>query len=62
MTIEPAPTEDCEPHAVSTEVQKAQRFASIGMSLRHSGHFLVVTGGGGENRAISRVTGITTAK
>ena len=45
--------------------QCAQRRASMGISLRHSGHFLVVgsTGAGALRiRATSRLTGVTTKK
>src|SRR6266576_6091352 len=45
--------------------QCAQRLASIGISLRHSGHFLVVTGGVGSSlcmRARRALTGVTTKK
>src|SRR5580704_932294 len=45
--------------------QWAQRFASIGISLRHSGHFLVVGSAGAgafRMRAIRRFTGVTTKK
>jgi hypothetical protein len=46
-------------------VQCAQRLASIGISLRHSGHFLVVGSAGGGSffiRAINQLTGTTTKK
>src|SRR5580704_15803872 len=45
--------------------QWAQRFASIGISLRHTGHFLVVGSAGAgafRMRAIRRFTGVTTKK
>src|SRR3954454_24114699 len=38
--------------SVSGEVQKAQRRAAIGTSLRHSGHFLVVGSGATSPRRI----------
>ena len=43
-------------------VQKAQRFAWIGISLRHSGHFFVVGSAGGSlrEREMSALTGSTT--
>src|SRR5207249_3648006 len=46
------------------DVQKAQRRASMGISLRHSGHFLVVGSIGGCLRAreTSALTGVTTKK
>jgi hypothetical protein len=43
----------------------AQRLASIGISLRHSGHFLVVGAGAGWSltiRASNQFTGTTTKK
>src|SRR5882724_8565521 len=46
-------------------VQKPQRRASIGISLRHSGHFLVVGSAGAGalcTRAISALIGVTTKK
>src|SRR4029077_14121845 len=46
-------------------VQCAQRRASMGISLRHSGHFLVVGSGGFSPlcmRATSAFTGVTTKK
>src|SRR5271166_327054 len=46
-------------------VQCAHRFASIGISLRHSGHFFVVGAAAGSSlciRATSQFTGITTKK
>src|SRR5258705_11572723 len=51
--------------SVSGEVQKAQRRAAMGTSLRHSGHFLVVGSGAASPRRIrarSRFTGSTTKK
>src|SRR5579863_10315938 len=45
--------------------QCAQRLASMGISLRHSGHFLVVGSAGAgalRMRAIRRFTGVTTKK
>jgi hypothetical protein len=38
--------------SVKEEVQKAQRRAAIGTSLRHSGHFLVVGSGAASPRRI----------
>ena len=49
----------------SADVQKAQRRAAIGTSLRHSGHFFVVGSGGASprlKRAISVFTGTITKK
>jgi len=46
-------------------VQKAQRRAAIGTSLRHSGHFFVVGSGAASprrSRAIRLLTGSTTKK
>src|SRR5690349_2302224 len=47
-------------------VQKAQRLAAMGTSLRHSGHFFVVGSGGGPSprrmRAITAFTGTMTKK
>ena len=45
-------------------MQNAHRRASIGISLRHSGHFFVVGSAGGSLRArcISAFTGLTTKK
>ena len=51
--------------AGSGDVQNAQRFAAIGTSLRHSGHFFVVGSGGASprlRRAMSAFTGVTTKK
>ena len=51
--------------AITTCVQCEQRFASRGISLRHSGHFLVVGATTGSSlcmRAISQFTGTTTKK
>ena len=49
----------------SADVQKAQRRAAIGTSLRHSGHFFVVGSGGASprlKRAIRVFTGTITKK
>jgi len=49
----------------TTCVQCAHRFASIGISLKHSGHFLVVGAAAGSSlfiRASSQFTGTTTKK
>jgi hypothetical protein len=46
-------------------VQCEHRFASIGISLKHSGHFFVVGSGGFSPRfmrATSAFTGVTTKK
>src|SRR6476660_5840429 len=51
--------------AVRGWVQKPQRRASIGISLRHSGHFLVVGSAGAgalRMRAINALIGVTTKK
>src|SRR5690606_16177622 len=47
---------------LSTDVQCAQRRAAMGISLRHSGHLLVVGSAGGSvrARAIKAFTGSTT--
>src|SRR5579864_7767202 len=50
---------------MTTCVQCAHRFASRGMSLKHSGHFLVVGAAAGSSlciRAINQFTGTTTKK
>jgi hypothetical protein len=50
---------------ITTCVQCAHRFASIGISLKHSGHFLVVGAAAGSSlcmRATSQFTGTTTKK
>ncbi len=47
------------------DVQKAQRRASMGISLRHSGHFFVVGSAGAgalRIRETSALTGVTTKK
>ena len=50
--------------AVSCEVQCAHRRASIGISILHSGHFLVVGSAGGSlrDRSINALIGFTTKK
>src|SRR5438034_8818664 len=50
--------------AVSCDVQCAHRRASIGISILHSGHFLVVGSAGGSlrDRAINALIGVTTKK
>src|SRR5437016_290933 len=51
--------------AASGWVQNPQRRASMGISLRHSGHFLVVGSAGAgalRIRAIKALTGLTTKK
>src|SRR5262249_49114398 len=49
---------------LSKVVQNAQRRASSGISLRHSGHFLIVGSGAGSRRArwMSAFAGTTTKK
>src|SRR5213083_2101321 len=58
------PVAGAAPAAPTSAVQKAQRRAAIGMSLRHSGHVRVVTSTGGSvlYRRISALTGLTTRK
>src|SRR5688500_5135241 len=57
---------ECLPRVYeSVDVQKAQRRAAIGTSLRHSGHFFVVGSGGASprlKRAVSVFTGTITKK
>ena len=50
--------------APTSAVQKAQRRASLGISLRHSGHLRVVGSAGGSRRDywMSQFIGFTTKK